>query len=162
MTAIADDVSNAVETHGIRGQLVQGFTAVIQLVQTPPPNRNVVHGASGKASISVESAGQVICFDANINGFDSSKAQLHAGEMESKGILVMDLSPIKVGTGRFFGCRSIETLGIDIQTVLRFLADGEGYYLEFPLDEVQEDLRASLRGQLLSSLSLDGVTAGDR
>ena len=70
----------------------------------------------------------------------------------------MDLSPTKVGTGRFVGCRSIETLGIDIQTVLKFLAHGEGYYLQFPLVDLEGDFRASLRGQLSSSFLEDATS----
>ncbi len=160
MTAIADD-TNAVETHGIRGQLVQGFTTVVGLAQKSTPNHQVMHKASCRASISVESAGQVICFDAIINGYDSSKAQLRSGEIVTSGSLVMDLSSTKVGPGRFFGCRSIETLGIYIQTVLSFLADGDGYYLAFPSVDLEGDLRVSLVGQLSSSCH-EGVTARHR
>ena len=158
VTAIASDISNAVETHGIRGQLVQRFTVALESVHKSAPNQTVIPSASGRASISVESAGQVICLNAIINGFNPAHAQLHSGEIKSSGTLVMDLSPTKVGAGRYLGCRSIEGLGIDIQTVMGFLADGEGYYLEFSLSELQGDFRASLRGRLSTS-SLEDATS---
>ena len=157
VSAIAGDISNDVDTHGIRGQLVQRFESVLESVQTSAPNQKDKPGASGRATISVESAGQVICLNAIISGFNSFHVQLRSGDIKANGTLVMDLSPTNVGTGRYFGCRSIETLGISIQTVLRFLAEGEGYYLEFPLAELDGDIRASLRIQLSSSFLEDAT-----
>jgi hypothetical protein len=138
----------AAGTHGIRGQLVQGFKASLQNQQTVTPYDNVIPDASGTASMTVESAGEIVCFDASIDGFDPMLAHLRFGEIGTNGNLVIDFSSTKVGTGRYLGCVPIGRLGIDIATVLAILAHGDSYYFEFHDAESEPDFYTTIRGQL--------------
>ena len=148
MSALAGGAIGAAGTHGIRGQLVQGFQAVLQNQQTVAPYDNVIPDASGTASMTVESAGQIICFDASIDGFDPRLAHLRVGEVGTNGNLVIDFSTTKVGTGHYMGCVPIGRLGIDTTTVLAILAHGERYYFEFHDSESEPDFYTTIRGQL--------------
>ena len=143
MNAIAGGTAG---NRGIRGQLVQSFMAILENQQTVAPYDTVIPGASGRSTMTVEAAGQVICFDATINGFDPELARLYFGQTGSNGNIVFDFSAAKVGAGRFLGCLPIETLGIGVQTVDEILADSYLYYMEFRVSASKSS--PTIRGQL--------------
>jgi hypothetical protein len=115
---------------GIRGQLLQAFTAPLIPEEAVSPFLGV-HGSSGVATMRFEAGGSKVCFDAKIIGFDPASAHLHSGAVGQNGGVVFNFSSTKVAPGRFFGCLTIEELNTSITEVREILADGYAYYFNF-------------------------------
>jgi hypothetical protein len=115
---------------GIRGQLLQAFTAPLFPEESVSPFLGV-HGSSGTATIRFEAGGSKVCFDAKIIGFDPTTAHVHYGEVGTNGGVVYDFSSTKVAPGRFFGCLTTVELGVDRDQVCEVLADGYLFYFNF-------------------------------
>jgi hypothetical protein len=89
---------------------------------------------------------------------DASEAHLYVGKMgELDGWIVADLTLIRNEFGVFWGCRSIEELGMDVESVLRLLSNGEGHYLEFVSSsmETKSLTHKVFRGQLFRDVKLN-------
>lgn len=123
---------------GIRGQVLQAFTAPLSPEQSIAPFMGV-EGASGTATVRFESGGTVLCFDASIDGFDPMIAHLNFAAENVNGPVILDFSSTRVGTGRFFGCLTIAELGIDIEAAKSILADGYIYNFDFHEGEAPPD-----------------------
>lgn len=136
---------------GIRGQLLQAFTAPLFPEESVSPFLGV-HGSSGTATIRFEAGGSKVCFDAKIIGFDPASAHLNYGEVGTNGGVVYDFSSTKVAPGRFFGCLTIEELDTTPVQVCEVLADGYLYYFNFHqfADPNSLGFFNTIRGQLPS------------
>ncbi len=142
----------------IRGQLVQKFTADLMGSNNVAPFK-APKNTAGEATISVEAAGTVVCFDASF--FKASKtssvpasslllAQIHMGTKGETGDLLMDFSPTRVSSERFFGCRTLKELGIvGVQVIADLLADPTDYYVDAHVGKSgSSNFNVALRGQL--------------
>lgn len=149
LNAHVDASPDALFFQGIRGQLIQSFTAQLNPDQAASPFVGV-DGSSGVATVRFEAGGTVLCFDATITGFDPNVAHIHFGEPRFNGPVIVDFSAVKVDAGRFFGCLSIGELGITLDAVCEILADGYIYYFNFHEDGPPENLLFlnTIRGQL--------------
>lgn len=132
----------------IRGQIWQAFPALLENEQTVAPFNNTVSGATGRARINVEEGGQAIFFDATIGQFDPDVAKLARGEEGENGIIVLNFSSLKIGTGRFLGSLTIDELGISEQVVIEMIADPGLYYFTFQGGEQAPEAFTSIRGQV--------------
>jgi len=132
----------------IRGQIWQAFPARLENEQTVAPFNNTVSGASGRARINVEAGGTVVFFDATISQFDPDVAKLARGEEGENGIIVLNFSSLKIGTGRFLGSLTIDELGVSEQAIIEMIADPGLYYFTFQGGEQAPEAFTSIRGQV--------------
>ena len=142
----------------IRGQFVQKFTANLSGSKEVTPFKGPKN-TSGKATVSFEAAGKVACFDASF--FKASKsssvaaspfvlAHVHMGAKGTNGAVVLEFTPTRVSSDRFFGCRTLKELGISsIQVIADLLADPTNYYVNAHVGSAGTDnFNVAVRGQL--------------
>lgn len=132
----------------VRGQFIQGFSAMLSNEQTVAPYNVVVPGASGMSTVTFENGATTVCFDSTINGFDPAVAHLHFGQLGSNGPIFFDFSDVRVTSGRFLGCLSVAELGQTPDSVCELLADGYIYYFDFHLSDTEPGVFTTIRGQL--------------
>lgn len=135
---------------GIRGQIAQGFTAVLTAGNPVAPLLRVSE-AAGTATARVENGGDSICFDASINApFNPTIGTLNFGPVGTDGNVVADFSSTKQAPGRFFGCLTLVEMGISLSAVCEFLADPNVYYIIFHEDGPPDSpaFMNTIRGQL--------------
>jgi len=131
----------------IRGQFVQSFMTPLENKQTVAPFNVAVQGASGMAKVAFEAAGTVACFDVTIMVFDPALGHVHNSTAGSNGPRIFDYSDLKVGPGRFFGCKTIAALGVTVEQVAMILKMPEMYYFDYHLTSVEPEIFTSIRGQ---------------
>jgi hypothetical protein len=142
----------------IRGQFVQKFTVNLTGSKEVTPFKGAKNTA-GKATVSFEAAGKVACFDASF--FKASKsssvpvspfmlAHVHMGAKGVNGPVVLEFTPTRVSSVRFFGCRTLKELGIsNIQVIADLLADPTDYYVNAHVGNAGTDnFNVAVRGQL--------------
>jgi hypothetical protein len=142
----------------IRGQLVQKFMVNLSGSKEVSPFKGAKN-TSGKAIVSFEAAGRVACFDASF--FKASKsssvaaspfvlAHVHMGAKGTNGAVVLEFTPTRVSSERFFGCRTLKELGISsIQVIADLLADPTNYYVNAHVGSAGTDnFNVAVRGQL--------------
>jgi hypothetical protein len=61
---------------------------------------------------------------------------------------IFNYSSTKIGPGRFFGCATLEELGVTIDDVVKLLTDPEMYYFDCHLTSEEPSIFTSIRGQL--------------
>ena len=142
----------------IRGQLVQKFSADLLGTNNVTPYKRAKN-TSGRATVSFEAAGKVVCFDASF--FQTSKsstvqespfivAQIQIGAKGTNGNFVMDFSPTRVSPERFFGCQTLKELGISsVQVIADLLTDPTNYYVNAHVGKYRtSNYNVAVRGQL--------------
>ena len=133
----------------IRGQFKQRLSTPLDPSEEVSPMKGK-SGASGKAKITFESAGSVMCIDATIKGFDPLLAYLYAGATGTNGNVVVNFSSKKVSAGRFRGCGTLKDLGVtDADLAAKILDNAKNYYFNFHQDKKGSGyFKTSIRGQL--------------
>jgi hypothetical protein len=131
----------------IRGQFVQSFTAPLENIQTVAPFNVAVEGASGVAKVTFEAAGTVACFDVTIMTFDPALGHVHNATAGTNGPRIFNYSDLKVGPGRFFGCKTIADLNVSVAAVAMILKMPQMYYFDYHLTSVEPEIFTSIRGQ---------------
>jgi CHRD domain len=142
----------------IRGQLVQKFTASLTGSKEVTPFKGAKN-TSGKATVSFEEAGTVACFDASFYQTVKSSsvpvapfmlAHVHMGAKGTNGAVVLEFTPTRVSSERFFGCRTMKELGISsIQVIADILADPTKFYVNAHVGKAGTDnFNVAVRGQL--------------
>ena len=122
---------SALSTRGIRGQLVQRLSTDVNTEENVSPFE-VDLDAYGDVTISLEVAGTTMCIDATIKGFDPLVCHFHKGNVDKNGVLVANLSSLRVAAGRYLGCAAFSSLGIsNNQLGAEFLASPSSYYIQF-------------------------------
>lgn len=158
MSAHVAEEPEALAMMAIRGQFVQKFTVNLAGSKEVTPFKGAKNTA-GKATISFEAAGKVACFD--VSFFKASKnssvpaspfllAQVHLGAKGTNGAVVLEFSPTRVSSERFFGCLTLKELGVNhIQIIADLLADPTNYYVNAHVGKSgTADFNVGVRGQL--------------
>ena len=131
----------------IRGQFVQSFSAELENKQTIAPFNMTVEGASGMAKVTFEAAGTVACFDVSIMEFDPALGHVHTAVAGTNGPRIFNYTDLKVGPGRFFGCKTIADLNVTVVDVAMILKMPQMYYFDYHLTGVAPEIFTSIRGQ---------------
>lgn len=139
----------SVSDRGVRGQLVQRLFTNVTTDENNVQFEMPGFKASGVTTIWFENAGTKMCINATIKGYDLLLAHFHLGEPGENGVLVADLSSLRVAARRYLGCGSFASLGItNSQLADNVLANPSKYYIQFHVDDVESGLfNYAIRGQ---------------
>lgn len=155
---VGADPAAALYVMTIRGQLVQKFTANLTGSNEVSPFSGAKN-TDGKATVSFEAAGNVACIDASFYQASKSSsvpvspfmlAHVHVGAKGTNGARVLEFTPTRVSSERFFGCLTLMELGISsVQVIADLLADPTNYYVNGHVGIAGTDIyNVGVRGQL--------------